>query len=55
MLNEIKWLGGYLPGTTDNFASNEIIAKVITAKDVFEDLIDTLIWVSDIELYNTIV
>lgn len=55
MLNEIKWPEGYLPGTTDNFASNEIIAKVITAKDVFEDLIDTLIWVSDIELYNTIV
>lgn len=38
MLNEIKWPEGYLPGTTDNFTSNEIIAKVITAKDVFEDL-----------------
>jgi len=22
MLNEIKWPEGYLPGTTDNFASN---------------------------------
>ena len=55
MLNEIKWPDGYLPGKTYNVASNEIIAKVITAKDVFEDLIDTLIWVSDIELYNTIV
>ena len=55
MLNEIKWPDGYLPGKTYNFESNEIIAKVITAKDVFEDLIDTLIWVSDIELYNTIV
>lgn len=43
MLNEIKWLGGYLPGKTYNFESNEIIAKVITAKDVFEDLIDTSI------------
>ena len=47
-----RWL---LTGETYNFASNEIIAKVITAKDVFEDLIDTSIWVSDIELYNTIV
>ena len=55
MLNEIKWPEGYLPGTTDNFASNQIIAKVITAKDVFEDLIDTSIWSSNIELYNTIV
>ena len=55
MLNEIKWPDGYLPGTTDNFTSNEIIAKVITAKDVFEDLIDTSIWFSNIELYNTIV
>ncbi|WP_448947011.1 hypothetical protein [Lachnoanaerobaculum sp.] len=50
MLNEIKWPYGYLPGTTDNFASNEIIAKVITAKDVFEDLIDTSIFASNIEL-----
>lgn len=55
MLNEIKWLCGYLPGKTYNFASNEIIAKVITAKDVFEDLIDTSICASNIELYNTIV
>ncbi|WP_274969859.1 hypothetical protein [Lachnoanaerobaculum orale] len=50
MLNEIKWPDGYLPGTTDNFTSNEIIAKVITAKDVFEGLIDTSICASNIEL-----
>lgn len=59
MLNEIKWPKEYLPGTTDNFASNEIIVKGITAKDVFENLIDTSIWTSyyknasDIEFHNT--
>lgn len=55
MLKDVKWPEGYLPGITDNFTSNEIIAKVITAKDVFEDLIDTSICASNIELYNTIV
>ena len=59
MLNEINWPEGYLPGTTDNFASNEIIVVGITAQDVFENLIDTSIWTSyyknasDIEFYNT--
>ncbi len=59
MLNEINWPEGYLPGTTDNFASNEIIVQGITAQDVFENLIDTSIWTSyyknaaDIEFYNT--
>ncbi|MGN0193672.1 MAG: SRPBCC domain-containing protein [Pseudoramibacter sp.] len=59
MLNEINWPQGYLPGTTDNFASNEIIVKGISAKDVFDNLIDTSIWTtyydnaSDIEFLNT--
>lgn len=58
MLNEINWPHEYLPGTTDNFASNEIIVQGITAADVFENLIDTSIWesyynnVSDIHFYN---
>ena len=58
VLNEIHWSKEYLPGTTDNFASNEIIVKGITAKDVFDNLIDTSIWqsyynnVSDIYFYN---
>ena len=43
MLNEINWSHDYLPGTTDNFASNEIIVKGITAKEVFDNLIDTSI------------
>ena len=35
MLNEINWPQEYLPGTTDNFASNEVIVKDLTATDVF--------------------
>ena len=59
MLNEINWPHDYLPGTTDNFASNEVIVKGIMAKDVFENLIDTSIWptyydnVADVEFDNT--
>ena len=59
MLNEINWPHDYLPGTTDNFASNEVIVKGITAKEVFENLIDTSIWpsyydnVADVEFDNT--
>ena len=51
MLNEINWPHDYLPGTTDNFASNEIIVKGITAEDVFDNLIDTSIWAS---YYNNV-
>lgn len=51
MLNEINWPHDYLPGTTDNFASNEIIVKGITAADVFDNLIDTSIWAS---YYNNV-
>lgn len=60
MLNEINWPEGYLPGYTDNFASNEVIVCGITAKEVFENLIDTSIWstyydnVSDVEFDNTV-
>ncbi|MEE8808570.1 MAG: hypothetical protein SOI44_09160 [Lactimicrobium sp.] len=59
MLNDIHWPHDYLPGTTDNFASNEIIVKGITTKDVFDNLIDTSIWTSyyenasDINFHNT--
>ena len=60
MLNEINWPEGYLPGYTDNFASNEVIVCGITAKEVFGNLIDTSIWstyydnVSDVEFDNTV-
>ena len=35
MLNEIHWPHDYLPGTTDNFASNEIIAFAVIAVVAF--------------------
>ena len=44
MLNKINWLPEYTPGTTDNFASNEIIVQGITVQDIFENLIDIPIW-----------
>ncbi len=59
MLNEIHWPHDYLPGTTDNFASNEIIVQGIQAAETFENLIDTSIWptyyqnASDIVFDNT--
>ena len=59
MLHEINWPHPYLPGTTDNFASNEVIIQGVTAKEAFENLIDTAIWptyydnVSDVEFDNT--
>lgn len=58
MLNEINWPEDYLPGFTDNFASNEIIVPGITAKEVFENLLDTSIWptyydnVADVYFYD---
>ncbi len=44
MLNEIDWPHDYLPGTTDNFASNEVIVRGLRAAEVFDTLIDTSIW-----------
>lgn len=35
MMNSIKWPEKYLPGTTDNFASNEVIVKGLTVADVW--------------------
>ena len=35
MLHDINWPHDYLPGYTDNFASNEVIVRDLTAKDVF--------------------
>ena len=44
MLHEINWPHEYLPGTTDNFASNEVIIQGVTAAEAFDNLIDTAIW-----------
>ena len=59
MLHEINWPHEYLPGTTDNFASNEVIIQGVTAAEAFDNLIDTAIWptyyknVADVEFDNT--
>lgn len=58
MLHEINWPEEYLPGFTDNFASNEIIVPGITAEEVFNNLLDTSIWptyydnVADVYFYD---
>ncbi|MDO6574904.1 hypothetical protein ACUXOR_001104 [Staphylococcus pasteuri] len=58
MLNEIKWPEKWLPGTTDNFASNEIIVKDLSFDNVIESLLNTSKWEnyysnsSDIYMYN---
>ncbi|AXB82738.1 SRPBCC domain-containing protein [Megasphaera hexanoica] len=59
MLHEIKWPHEYLPGYTDNFASNEVIVRNASAKEVFDTLIDAGLWESyyknsaDVEFDNT--
>ena len=35
MAHEIIWPEGYLPGFADNFASNEVIVKGLTAADIW--------------------
>ena len=54
----ILWPADYLPGTTDNFASNEIIVAGLTAQNVWAQLNDTTLWPSyysnaeDIRFYD---
>ncbi|MBF8152838.1 SRPBCC domain-containing protein [Exiguobacterium sp. TBG-PICH-001] len=45
-MNEILWPAGYLPGKTDNFASNETIVSNLTAEQVWANLQDTSVWES---------
>ncbi|MDX2936764.1 SRPBCC family protein [Streptomyces ipomoeae] len=44
--NAINWPEKYLPGTGDNFVSNEVIVKGITADRVWHYLTDTSTWES---------
>lgn len=44
MLNEINWPEQYLPGTTDNFASNEVIEKGLKVTDVWPYLTHATVW-----------
>lgn len=47
MPSDIIWPEKFLPGTTDNFVSNEVYVKSITAEQVWEYLADIAKW----ELY----
>jgi hypothetical protein len=44
--NAINWPEKYLPGTGDNFVSNEVIVPGITADRVWHHLTDTSAWES---------
>ncbi|MFT4111277.1 SRPBCC domain-containing protein [Silvibacterium sp.] len=43
-MSEIYWPKKYLPGTTDNFVSNEVIVKELSTSDVWPYLNDTTFW-----------
>ncbi|MDE7370355.1 MAG: SRPBCC domain-containing protein [Desulfovibrio sp.] len=44
MLASIDWPHEYLPGTTDNFCSNEVIVKDLPVRAVWDALIHPLLW-----------
>lgn len=44
--NAINWPEKYLPGTGDNFVSNEVIVRGITAARIWHYLTDTSTWES---------
>ena len=44
MLASIEWPEKYLPGTTDNFCSNEIIVRDLPIMGAWDALIHPLIW-----------
>lgn len=44
MMNEILWPEGYLPGLTDNFASNEVIVAGLSVADVWPLLNTPACW-----------
>ncbi|AVK62481.1 polyketide cyclase [Lactobacillus sp. CBA3605] len=43
-MNTINWPSKYLPGTTDNFVSNEVIVAGLTVEQVWVYLVDTSKW-----------
>jgi hypothetical protein len=43
-MSDIHWPEKYLPGTTDNFVSNEVIVARLTSAQVFPYLNDTRHW-----------
>ena len=57
-MQSIQFPTKFLPGTTDNFVSNEVIAKGLTVSEVWKYLVDTAQWekyydnATNIELTN---
>lgn len=45
-MNEINWPEEYLPGFTDNFASNEVIIAGLSAQDIWPLLSNAMVWPS---------
>lgn len=45
-MKSINWPTEYLPGTTDNFVSNEVIVAEVSLEDVWQNLVDTSKWES---------
>lgn len=43
-MSDIIWPAGYLPGTTDNYVSNEIIVAGLGATEIWAGLNDTSAW-----------
>jgi len=57
-MHDIVWPEGYVPGFSNNFASNEVIVAGLSVADVWPQLDDTTAWpgyysnASDIRFYN---
>lgn len=57
-MHAIEWPEGYLPGFSDNFASNEVIVAGLTAQRVWPYLVTATVWpryyanASDIAFHN---
>ena len=45
-MNAIEWPEQYLPGTTDNYVSNEIVVPGLSAEKVWSSLNNTSAWPS---------
>lgn len=43
-MNAIKWPEGYVPGFTENFASNEVIVAGLSAADIWPLLVTPSQW-----------
>jgi len=43
-MKSINWSTEYLPGTTDNFVSNEVISNQVDIDTVWSNLVDTSKW-----------